>query len=171
MFSKPPTEATWSQVIRLATNVSSARLLEAHEIHVERQVVEQQHVKLILACFRRPAAGTSRSHKKCVNILPDALAYPRFGNRIEFHCQQQCLFLWKPLIKSAMSDYGSVESIKQKIRECVYLTFVDHQKMKFGNILRVLVPVKTARRQSCRACGVCDAAVCSNTTATHYFLV
>jgi len=27
-----------------------------------------------------------------------------------------------------MSDYGSVESIKQKIRECVYRTFVDHQK-------------------------------------------
>jgi len=35
----------------------------------------------------------------------------------------------KPLIKATMSDYGSVESIKQKIRQCVYRTFVkDHTK-------------------------------------------
>ena len=35
----------------------------------------------------------------------------------------------KPLIKTTMSDYGSVESIKQKIREGVYRTFIkDHGK-------------------------------------------
>ena len=36
--------------------------------------------------------------------------------------------------------------------------------MNFGNISRVLVPLKTARRQNCRTCVVRDAAVYSNIT-------